>query len=97
MEKLEPIDPMMMRFVLGVVASGGTLAISGPSFTAPLGSPRYGASLESSSGAIHADAYGDTLHGVLQELERQWRAQCPNWPPTHSLLEVDGQRVGVNP
>lgn len=82
-----------LRFVLGVIASGGTVAISGPSVLAPPGSPRYSASLEASSGSIHADAYGPTLASVLEQLEASWREQCPSYPPTAHVLSVDGDRL----
>jgi len=58
--------------LLAAVQGGATLVITGPD---PLGRndvPRFGASLESTSGAIEAHAMGSELPRLLSDLAKSW-------------------------
>ncbi len=58
--------------IIHAVNEGATFVLAGPD---PLGSPGFGANLESSTGARHADAYGAHLSTVLQQLVDKWSKQ----------------------
>jgi len=58
--------------LFAIVSAGATLVVTGPDPLGPFGSPRFGCSLESTTGARHADAYGSTLAVVFDQLLTEW-------------------------
>lgn len=62
--------------LLAAVDGGATLVVTGPDPLGNSNSPRIGASIDSITGARHADAYGASLVEVLGELANKWRKQC---------------------
>lgn len=61
--------------VLEIVGTGATLVITGPDPSAPPGSPRISAALESPNGARCAHGYGPTIESVFSQLLEEWRTQ----------------------
>lgn len=55
--------------IFAAVNGGATFVLAGPD---PLGAPGYGGTLESATGARHADSYGAHLSTVLVELADKW-------------------------
>jgi hypothetical protein len=72
----EVSGPALLALVqlLDAVKVGATLVLTGPDPQGPKGSPRFGASIEATTGDRHADAYGETAAVVFQHLLQQWNA-----------------------
>jgi hypothetical protein len=58
--------------VLEAVRNGATFVLTGPDPFGPKNAPRFGASIESTSGARHADAYGEDAAVVFEQLVAEW-------------------------
>lgn len=61
-----------LAHLFSIVSAGATLVVTGPDPLGPVGSPRFGCSLESTTGTRHADAYGSTLAVVFDQLLTEW-------------------------
>lgn len=70
-----PHPPDTIAVLLGAVAGGASLMLTGPDLIG--GDRSVAATLESSSGALYASAQGPSIGPVLVELARRWLAQCP--------------------
>lgn len=58
--------------LLHAVQGGATLVITGPDPIGRTGAPKFGASLESATGAREAHAMGDDLPRLLSDLVKCW-------------------------
>ena len=58
--------------MLEAVRNGATFVLTGPDPFGPKNAPRFGASIESTSGARHADAYGENPSVVFEQLVAEW-------------------------
>lgn len=61
--------------LLHAVQGGATLVLAGPDPLGNIHAPRFGATLESATGARHASVYGSDLPRLLSDLVANWVKQ----------------------